>query len=186
MARARLIKPDFFMDCDVASCSIEARLLFMALWCMAENSGHVHETEEEIKEFAFQFDDVDIPSLLNELEASRLVDLTSRSTVYIPNFEAWCGPFPKPQNVSRASSARRARKKKAAVAWADMDAIDAIYAKCQRISEETNIKHQVDHIVPLAGDNVCGLHVENNLQIITASENARKGKSFPEPNEGLS
>jgi 5-methylcytosine-specific restriction endonuclease McrA len=33
----------------------------------------------------------------------------------------------------------------------------------------------VDHIVPLQGENVTGLHVEYNLQIITRAENTIKG-----------
>lgn len=75
-------------------------------------------------------------------------------------------------------SARRNRKKNAMPEWVDRSAIKAIYAQCQAITKQTGIKHEVDHIVPLAGITICGLHVPWNLQVITQAENRRKGYSI--------
>jgi hypothetical protein len=79
----------------------------------------------------------------------------------------------------RAKSAeRRAMKMQRTPAWLtanDFAAIKAIYAEATEKTTATGVCWHVDHIVPLLGKNVSGLHVPWNLQIITGSENSRKG-----------
>jgi hypothetical protein len=57
--------------------------------------------------------------------------------------------------------------------------IKAMYSLAVKISKETGIPHQVDHIYPLKGVNSCGLTVPWNLRIITAKENMLKGNKLP-------
>ena len=86
--------------------------------------------------------------------------------------------------ANKAQVTRRVRKREKQLkefqtpAWANMDKMNETYKECKRISEETGILHHVDHIIPLNGRNVSGLHVETNLQIITAYENLSKRNSF--------
>ena len=58
------------------------------------------------------------------------------------------------------------------------DEMNAFYVERDRQSCETGEPHHVDHIIPLRGENVCGLHVPWNLQVITAAENMSKGARF--------
>lgn len=66
------------------------------------------------------------------------------------------------------NSYRRARKLRATPSWADISKIREIYKACPPA-------HHVDHIYPLISDWVCGLHVHENLQHLSAEENLRKG-----------
>lgn len=72
------------------------------------------------------------------------------------------------------SSKRRANKVSNCPIWANLDAIKVVYLQAYEITRSTGIKHHVDHIIPLLGKTVCGLHVHNNLQVITAEANMRK------------
>lgn len=80
--------------------------------------------------------------------------------------------------VIQYNADRRAQILKASVSWGDKDAIALIYEEAVNLSNCTGIPHQVDHIVPLVNDMVCGLHCEDNLQILKASQNQSKGNKF--------
>lgn len=83
------------------------------------------------------------------------------------------------KSLYRAKDAKyRASKLKATPLWADLEQIKRIYVACAKVSERTGVEHHVDHIIPLQGDNVCGLHVERNLAIIPAKMNLEKSNSF--------
>ena len=73
--------------------------------------------------------------------------------------------------VMEAVRRRQLEKLRRTPAWADVVAIRKFYAACPP-------GHHVDHIVPLQGKQVSGLHVLNNLQYLPDAENLSKGNKF--------
>jgi len=60
----------------------------------------------------------------------------------------------------------------------DLWIISQAYDLAELRSKMFGFKWHVDHIIPLHGKTVSGLHVPNNLQVISALENCRKGNIF--------
>ena len=71
-------------------------------------------------------------------------------------------------------AARRAGLDMATPKWADRSKIKNIYQECIAKTKLSGIKYEVDHIIPLKGKSVSGLHVHWNLQVIEASVNRSK------------
>jgi len=74
------------------------------------------------------------------------------------------------------SRSRQAAILRAIPSWANSDAIKRIYAEAHRKRQELGEMWHVDHIVPLLGKTVCGLHCEANLQVIPGKENLSKNR----------
>ena len=62
--------------------------------------------------------------------------------------------------------------------WANDEAINEVYKAAKLLTELTGVRYHVDHIIPIRHPLVCGLHVENNLRAIPATENMQKSNSF--------
>ncbi len=79
------------------------------------------------------------------------------------------------------AASRRAAKSNATPAWlsADQKAQIALVYKEAEILSSRGFLHHVDHIVPLKGEAVSGLHVPWNLRAIPASVNQRKHNKTP-------
>lgn len=78
----------------------------------------------------------------------------------------------------RANNKSRRRKHRLAtpkwLSFRQRKAMLEIYRIARTTTKITGIHYVVDHIVPLQGEDVCGLHVPWNLQVITSEENLKK------------
>ena len=84
-----------------------------------------------------------------------------------------------PGKVNALVVKRNAAKLKRTPPWANLERIKEIYVEAAYWNEiwpEDPV--HVDHIIPLQGQTVSGLHVESNLQILRALENIKKSNSF--------
>lgn len=80
--------------------------------------------------------------------------------------------------VRHHAAKRRVAMLKRTPPWANQAVIRAVYDEALRLTRETGTEHHVDHIIPLQGELVSGLHVENNLQVLPWRENILKRNNF--------
>ena len=77
------------------------------------------------------------------------------------------------------NAVRGRRIRQATPAWADLDAIQNFHRVAKIMETMTGEKWHVDHIYPLRGKLVCGLHVPENLRVVQAHINLAKYNSHP-------
>lgn len=72
------------------------------------------------------------------------------------------------RKAAKSAQKRMKRQRRLSVPWSE---IAEFYSKCPK-------GYEVDHIIPLNGDNVSGLHVPWNFQYLTKDDNIAKSNSF--------
>jgi hypothetical protein len=131
-----------------------------------------------------------------ERRANRTIQQIEKDNAYArDNIKKWLVKNPDPtqrrknkakwkaENVAytRAwTSKRRASKMNRTPNWLNdghLFEIECVYKYCNAL-RKIGLDYHVDHIVPLQGSNVSGLHVPWNLQVITAQENLSKGNQY--------
>lgn len=116
---------------------------------------------------------------INNLEYARQISRT-----YYSNHRAERSEYNRkhkkenPHIYNAQKALRRALQLNATPKWSDLKEIRMIYKEAKDISKQTGVVHHVDHIIPLNGKIVSGLHVPNNLQIITAIDNLKKSNKY--------
>jgi hypothetical protein len=88
--------------------------------------------------------------------------------------------------VRADTKARRRKHRDATPNWLtrkQKSEIRQIYQIAITMTQTTGEQYVVDHIVPLRGEEVCGLHVPWNLRVITQEENLKKSNKHVDPQE---
>jgi hypothetical protein len=86
-----------------------------------------------------------------------------------------------PEYYRVLGNARRRRHREATPAWLTKEQredIKQLYTEAQKITKLTGVRYEVDHIIPLINDIVCGLHVPWNLQVIPKTDNLKKANKI--------
>jgi hypothetical protein len=90
-------------------------------------------------------------------------------------------------DVVRAdTSVRKRRHREATPAWLTKEErlqMRELYVQARKLTVVTGERYVVDHIVPLRGESVCGLHVPWNLRVITQDENLKKSNKLVDPHK---
>lgn len=85
----------------------------------------------------------------------------------------------KPEQYAAKAAKRRATILQRTPQWdADAHLIVAKYQVAAMLSRETGEPYHVDHIIPLQGKYVSGLHVFSNLRVIPGSDNVKKSNKY--------
>lgn len=79
-----------------------------------------------------------------------------------------------PHKVLADKRRRQATKQKRTPVWSIQKIIEIFYFVSNRLTKIMDDNYHVDHILPLKGKEVSGLHVHTNLQVIGASKNLKK------------
>jgi len=90
-------------------------------------------------------------------------------------------------DVVRAdTSVRKRRHREATPKWLTKEErlqMRELYVQARKLTTVTGERYVVDHIVPLRGEFVCGLHVPWNLRVITQDENLKKSNKLVDPHK---
>ena len=138
MARARNIKPSFFMNDELIELCFAARLLFIGLWTLADREGYLEDRPKRIKMSLFPADTIDIDALLDDLTAAGFLErYTAEGAKYIhickfdkhqnPHHKEAQSVIPKPSLVEQTyTHAQPQTNLRQAPGWSESNPADSL------------------------------------------------------------
>ena len=152
MARARNIKPGFFLNDLLAEIEPLGRLLFAGLWTIADREGRLEDRPKKIKAAVLPYDDCDVDYLLNELEKRDFIiryEANGEKYIQITKWEKHQNPHYKeakseiPPYPNNKSSKKQTKNKVAVKAKKEHSNVESTLSQHQTKLESTLNQHQV-------------------------------------------
>jgi len=180
MARSRNIKPGFFLNDTLGELPVEARLLFIGLWTLADREGRLADRPKKIKIQVFPYDEFDVDDLLSKLQLAEFIRRYQTDGVcYIeivnwhkhqnPHHKEVGSEIPPPTNGENRYSSHY--KPVTGVMREEILKRDGY--KCVQCGATENL--HIDHINPITNK---GISERNNLQTLCAKCNTSKKDSI--------
>lgn len=177
MARSRNIKPSFFKNEDLAELPVEARILFIGTWCLADREGRIEDRPKKIKMEIFPADSVDVDKLLQKLHDSNFIlryEVSGKRCIQVLNFLKHQNPHhrevasvlpPAPGHIDHFNHAPIDAEQRDRI-------LDRDGHKCLGCGSVDGLS--IDHKVPRAEG---GSSEDSNLQTLCRKCNSSKGTS---------
>jgi hypothetical protein len=116
MARIRSIKPEFFLDEELAEVSMETRLAFIGLWTLADKKGRLEDRPKRIKAELFPYEEANVEKSIRDLDEAGFIqryEVNGRPYLQIRNFEKHQRPHPKEGESEIPEPPSREKKRQA-------------------------------------------------------------------------
>ena len=184
MARARNIKPGFFKNEVLAEMPMEARMLFIGLWTLADREGRLEDRPKRIKMELFPYDSFDVDPMLSRLQEDgfltrydvggvRFIQIENFVKHQDPHYKEKASEIPPPEGVEdiiKATAVTRGHR----VRILERDGY-----RCQSCGAESHLC--IDHVIPVSRG---GDSSDDNLQVLCHSCNTKKGNKLDGEEKG--
>ena len=180
MSRSRNIKPGFFKNELLVEHPPMVRLLFIGLWCEADREGRLEYRPRRLRAAIFPYDDIDVTDGIAALADDgflHVYEADGKEYIQISNWSKHQNPHHK--EVGSVIPPMDGHVDTVCMGYVPLsDSIRRrIYARDGRVCRECGATHglSIDHIHPISKG---GNSVDENLQVLCLSCNARKGNKI--------